>query len=72
MGKFGQLRNWLLPGLIYLDPTGATACYHAAFGNEPPHDGSARTRRHMQQSDAPGRRAVIGTTAVPQPASVAQ
>lgn len=60
MSKLGVLWNWLLPGLICLDPVGATAYYSAGAEKESPRRESARARRRASVPEA-----VMGAAIIP-------
>jgi len=59
MSKFGVFWNWLLPGLMCLDPVGAIAYYSAGAENESPHPEPATARRRELVPDAVRRAAII-------------
>jgi hypothetical protein len=59
MSKLGRIWNWLLPGLMCLDPVGAIAYYSAGGETDSPRPESARARRHASLPDAVQRAAII-------------
>jgi hypothetical protein len=59
MTKLSGIWNWLLPGLICLDPIGAIAYYSAGAETESPRPESARARRRASVPDAVRSAAII-------------
>jgi hypothetical protein len=59
MSKLGRTWNWLLPGLICLDPIGAIAYYSARDETESPRPESVRARRRASVPDAVRSAAII-------------
>jgi hypothetical protein len=59
MSKLGRIWNWLLPGLMCLDPVGAIAYYSAGGETDSLRPESARARRHASLPDAVRRAAII-------------
>jgi hypothetical protein len=60
MSKLGRLWDWLLPGLISLNPCGAIAYYSAGAENQLPRPELVRARR---RESVPG--AVRSTAIIP-------
>jgi len=59
MSKLGRIWNWLLPGLMCLDPVGAIAYYSAGAETDSQRPESARARRRASIPDAVRRAAII-------------
>ena len=59
MSKLGRIWNWLLPGLMCLDPVGAIAYYSAGAETDSPRSESARARRRASMPDAVRKAAII-------------
>jgi hypothetical protein len=70
VSKLSRLWDWLLPGLIYLDPMVATACFQAVIKDETSNKGSASARRPVLVSESLGAGGMIALVDVPQPAPV--
>jgi hypothetical protein len=68
MSKLGRLWNWLLPGLIHLNPMVATAYYVAVAKDETSHDGSASVGWDALVSNAPKDMPLVAMVDVPRPA----
>jgi hypothetical protein len=59
MSKLGRIWNWLLPGLMCLDPVGAIAYYSARDETESLRAESARAGRRASVPDAVRSAAII-------------
>ena len=59
MSKLGRIWNWLLPGLMCLDPVGAIAYYSAGAETDSPRPESARATRRASMPDAVRKAAII-------------
>jgi hypothetical protein len=59
MSKLGRIWNWLLPGLMCLDPVGAIAYYSTGAETDSPRPESARARQRASIPDAVRRAAII-------------
>ena len=70
MSRFGQMRDWLLPALIHLDPMGAMAYYQAVAKDEASTKAPVTPPRRALVSDLLKGTAVFDLVDVPQPARV--
>ncbi len=59
MSKLGVFWDWLLPGLMCLDPVGAIAYYSADAENEAPRPESSRAKRRESVPEAVRSAAII-------------